>query len=233
MKNIKFKAEERKLNEAIDTDKYVSGVAYDQSGNSTNIKLNRKDLRAILKLVDKSTISMIEMPDGKEYKCLIKETQIDQRSTKIQHLSFMLLDDNKQAKLPIMIKLENESEAVKNNLGILIKTRNFILIKAFPKDVPESLTLDISRLKDVGESLLVEDLNLPENIKLIHEKDAKLVVVSIRPLQKVEEFKPVVTAETAEEGAEGEEGETPAEGEGTEGTDAVETSEATAETNEK
>jgi large subunit ribosomal protein L25 len=75
-----------------------------------------------------------------------------------------------------------------------------------PKDIPESITVDIENL-DLGSSIHLSDLDPPENVKFLAPENTVLVTVTA-PKAEIEEEEEEELEEGLEEGEEGlEEGE--------------------------
>jgi len=75
-------------------------------------------------------------------------------------------------------------------------------------DLVPYIEIDISNLENVGQTIAVDDIQLPKGISLINDEQAKAAIVTITEPQKVEEIQPTVTEEAVEEEVtEGEEGE--------------------------
>lgn len=81
-------------------------------------------------------------------------------------------------------------------------------VACLPKDLPEYIEVDMSAL-DIGDSLHLSDLKLPEGVRIIalaHGEDYDQAIVSVQHSQKYEEEEAVAEGELAE----GVEGEVPA-----------------------
>ncbi len=191
----------------------LPGVVFDQKGNSEKIQITNTRIRNILAKATPTSIIELTVGDSSVKHTLIKEVQKNPRTGQIIHLSLMELDPERKTVIPVTLQIKGESPAVKNNLGILITPKETIDLRAFPKDIPESIDVDITKLTNVGDTILVSDLAIPEHLEFIHEDDKKIAVATITPFQKEEEVKP---AETEEEVVEGEEEKKPAEEEVTE-----------------
>lgn len=179
----------------------IPSVVYDQKGNSTSIEIDNPKIQTILAQVTPTTLIELTVDSADPIQVLVKEVFTNPRTGLLHHISFMALDQSKKAVLPVAIDLTGESPAVRNNLGVLLFTKQFIELKGFPKDIPASIPLDISSLTDVGNTLSVADLDIPDSLGLLHKSDKNLAVVTIRPFQKAEE----VETTTEEEEGEGEE----------------------------
>jgi large subunit ribosomal protein L25 len=164
-------------------DGVVPGVVYDQQRNSLNIQMNGSDVKKLLNTIEGTPLINLEV-EGKGHIALLKEVQIDQRQNTVMHLSFLSLDPKKKADFEVEIIQIGESPAVKNNLGLLIFDRNSIQLRGLPEKIPSSLKADTSKLEKVGDSIIVSDLDIPEDLEFISEEVADYPVATIRPFQK-------------------------------------------------
>jgi large subunit ribosomal protein L25 len=51
-------------------------------------------------------------------------------------------------------------------------------VEALPGDLPERIVIDLSLLKQIGDSVHVRDLNLPDSVTVITSPDEIIVVVA-------------------------------------------------------
>jgi large subunit ribosomal protein L25 len=212
---------------------FLPAVAYDQKAKSYNIKLDYGVATKLVRNTTGSTIYELEI-DGKEHLALIKEIQKDIRKGTIHHISFMILDPDAMVDISVGVVAKGVAPAVRNNIGVLIFVHDSLNLRGYPKDIPEYIEANVTEMKEIGDHIRVEDINMPEDLEFIQEKDKELTLATIRPFQKVmevevEEEEPaegeievgeIIEGEEVEgeEGAEGEEGEeAPAEGEQAEG----------------
>ncbi len=195
---------------------FVPAVVYDQKTNSDNIKIDAGDVHVLLQ--DSAENSIVDVKiDDKEKTAILKEIQKDPRTGDITHVSFMALNPKKEIDLEVEVRLVGEAPAVKNSVGVLILTNHELELRGLPKDMPNYLTIDISELEEIGDSLDATNIEIPDGVRFVREKDQRLTVATITPFQKeIEEEKE--EEETAEgeielEIEDGEEGAEPAEGE--------------------
>lgn len=231
MERLKIKAQKRttlKKTKKLVHEGMTPAVIYDQKCNSQSIKVPTGDLEKILATATKSTIIEIQVDDEKSHIALITEVQNDIRLNQVRHVSFMSLDPKKEITIPVQLTAIGESEAVKNSLGILLLPNDTIELRGLPDKMPAYIEIDITSLKNIGDTIRVSDLTLPEGVALLHEKDEKMTIATITPFQKAieeEEEKPEEDGEEEVEGGEVE-GEGEGEGEGeTEGKEGEETQE--------
>ena len=101
----------------------------------------------------------------------------------------------------ILLEFINESPAVKEKIGILIKAMHEIEIEALPADLPHHIEVDIGNLSDIGMSIRVKDLKINKGVKLLVDRET--VVAVINEIAKEEEIvAPISVEEVKVEGEE-------------------------------
>ncbi len=154
--------------------------------------------------------------DGKKYLALIKDADFEPRKNDLRHLVFNAIEQNKEVETEVPVTFVGESEAEKTGLMILRQIEN-VEVKALPKNLPDEVTVDISKLVELGDKLHVSDIVVPANVTLITEPEHAVAVV--------EESRAHAAAEAEEAEAEAAEGEEAASEEGKEATPEAEKAE--------
>jgi large subunit ribosomal protein L25 len=109
------------------------------------------------------------------------------------------MDEKITATVPL--EFINESPAVKEKIGILIKAMHEIEVEALPADLPHHIEVDISNLSDIEKSIRVKDLKINKGVKLLVDKET--VVATVAEMAKEEEVvAPVSVEEVKVEGEE-------------------------------
>ena len=81
---------------------------------------------------------------------------------------------------------------------MLYQTLNSLHIECLPDKMPDRIPVDISIIKEVEQAVHVKDISIPD-VTILNEPDLVIAKVSLRPVEVVEEVKPVaVAAEGAE-----------------------------------
>ena len=153
--------------------------------------------------------------DGKEeINAVIQDIQFHPVSEKILHIDFFQLFENKEINMTIPVKFSGNAPGVRLEGGLLFKNKRKLYVKALPKNLPDSISVDISNLH-LNDKVTIQDL-LNENYVFVHPEN--MVVCQVKMSRA---SLSLTTAE--EEDEEGEEGEEGAEGaEGTEGAEGAE-----------
>lgn len=106
---------------------------------------------------------------------LLESVQRDAVSREFIHVDFLRVQKNEAVRTKILI--DYVGTAVGSKRGGIVQTQgSFIEIQGLPDRLQASITVDISAL-DVGESLLVGDIELPSGLTLISSPSELLVSV--------------------------------------------------------
>jgi large subunit ribosomal protein L25 len=125
---------------------------------------------------------------------LIQEVQHEPLSGGIVHVDFHAINMNEVLNTFVPIEWRGEPKGVKNSGGILEQSLRSLDIECLPKDLPEVVSVDVSGL-DVGDSIHVRHLMLPEGVKALD--DADLTVFLVAAPAVVEEPAPAAAAVVA------------------------------------
>lgn len=144
-------------------------------GQGTQTHFSVKDI-SIEKLFYNPDVFQIELDiDGQKATAIIQELQQNPITDKIVHVDFLQLDENKPVKIALPVRLTGSSRGVMAG-GKLLQVYRRLKVIALPKDLPEAITVDISKLR-IGQSIRVGDLET-EGMKFVDAKSA--VVVSVK-----------------------------------------------------
>lgn len=185
MEKVKFLERDLngKKNKILLKDGFVPAVVYNAKTESKNIMLDTSTAKQILKNATSTTILDTEL-DGKSFKVVVKEIDINPVTEELRHISFFEIDESKDMVFSIPFEIIGISPAVKNNLGVLIEVMDSIEVRCKVNDLIPSIKVDISGLEHPGQSISIDELEIPKNISLINEELKNATVVTITEMQE-------------------------------------------------
>ena len=160
------------------------------SGES--ISVEEKELNAILRKSRHAVIDLA-MGDKGTQPVIINDIQRDKLSGKVLHVDFHQISMDEPIHSSMPVELVGTSAGVKEG-GILTVESHEVEIRCLPKDLPASLTLDISGL-GIGDTIHASAIELPDGVELISEPT--LSIASILAPQKADESDAGEAAEAA------------------------------------
>ena len=119
---------------------------------------------------------VIELEDGTKINAILQDIQFHPVSDKILHVDFYRLFDNKEISMNIPVKIEGAAPGVLNSGGVLSLNKRKLRVKALPKDLPDVIIANISKLK-LGNKLYTSELQT-ETYTILHPDNT--VVCQVR-----------------------------------------------------
>jgi large subunit ribosomal protein L25 len=185
----------------------IPGICYGGGAAPQPIHLDPLALNRVIMRSAAGVNTLIDLKggglDGKVV--LVKELQRDPVKGTLLHADLYSVDVDRTVEVEVPIHLFGTPVGVKLGGGILEHSLRELHLECLPRAIPEEINADVSSL-ELGDSLHVRDLVLPEGVTLLSDPD--LSVVSVVAPRAEEE--PTVEAEGAAEDA----GDEPKEGAG-------------------
>jgi large subunit ribosomal protein L25 len=186
---------------------FVPAIFYGRSAE--NILLAVKN-DALVKLhkdkKDHAFIKLIIDDGGKkklEKLSLIKELQVQPLTGKFYHADFYEIDMKRKLTFDVSLTFTGKAIGVENG-GELQHIKRQVTVSCLPANLPDHIEIDVTAL-DIGDSIKVKEMKLPEGITVLDPADAAVAAVAVIKVVKATpaEEEAAAAAAAAAEGAEG------------------------------
>ena len=189
----------------------VPAIIYGGKKDAEKISILHKDITKALEndAVYSSIISL--SIDGKAEDTIIKDIQRHPAKQIILHMDFLRVSKTTklQTRVPLNFINEDICVGVKLGGGLIAHTMTDIEVSCLPKDLPESIDVDMAEV-DVGQIVHLSDLTLPdgvESVSLSQGADYDLPVATVNKQKAVEIDEPSDSESTEDTSAESPENE--------------------------
>jgi large subunit ribosomal protein L25 len=108
---------------------------------------------------------------------LIREIQRHPFKKQILHVDFQELVAGEKVMVRVPLVLTGVPEGVRLNGGVLDQTMRELHVKVDPSNIPNRVELDVSGMQ-IGASMHVSDVRLPEGVEVLDDEDATVAVVA-------------------------------------------------------
>ena len=153
-----------------------------------------RDLAAILRTeAGRNTIFTIDVEGVGASEVMFHDRQIDPVKGRLIHADLTRLVKGQKIEVTVPLHLVGEPIGVKEKQGVLEQIIREIEIRCEPREIPDSLDVDVSDL-DVHVLLHVSDIKVAEGIEILTDADQVIATVGIVK----EEEAPAVPAEGEE-----------------------------------
>ncbi|HEY4511657.1 MAG TPA: 50S ribosomal protein L25 [Candidatus Paceibacterota bacterium] len=193
----------------------LPAVFYGRKEKSTPITVSHAEFLKVWKKAGES--SVVELKGlGEEHESLIKEIDVHPVTGVPRHADFYVIEKGKKVEVDVPLNFVGVSPAVKDLGAILVKVLHTLKIEAGARDLPASLSVDISTLAAFQDSIKAKDIKLGTGVTLI--TNAEDIVASVSEAkEEVEEAPTAIDMSAIEVEKKGKE---EVEGEGEAGADA-------------
>lgn len=151
--------------------------------------------------------ALIELESGEKLHAVMQDIQFHPVSDKILHVDFYQLFKDKEVTMNIPVVLEGVSPGVRNG-GVLRFPNRTLKVKALPDNLPDFITVDISKMK-IGDKIFVttaknDDFTIlhPDNTVIAQVRMARTAIVSSEEEEEEGEEGAEASEETAAEATE-------------------------------
>jgi large subunit ribosomal protein L25 len=157
----------------------VPAIIYGSARESQALAINEKDLDRLLgTIAAESTVIELGVDGGRPTKTLIREIQRHPFKRMILHVDFQELVAGQKVTVNIPLVLVGTPEAVRLGGGVMDQVLRELEIEVDPSNIPNHIDVDVSNL-ELGHSLHVSDLKLPQGVVSQDDPETTIVVLSI------------------------------------------------------
>jgi large subunit ribosomal protein L25 len=176
----------------------LPAVIYGRHVEPISISLDAHTVGLVFAKLTSSTLVTIDV-EGTEYAALVREKQRDYIKGVLTHLDFLALDLTEKIRTKVRLTFVGVSSAVKDYSAVLVHRMEAFEVECLPTDLPERITVDISSIKEIGNSIRVRDIPIPdaERVVVLDDGDDIVIIATLAKEETPEEGVVVPGAEAA------------------------------------
>ena len=141
------------------------------------ISLDHREASRILPRVSSSQLIQVEVA-GERYPALVREKQRHPVTSSLLHVDFQVVSMTEKLRAMVRIELTGDAPAIKTYNGVLVTGQEEIEVECLPGDLINKITVDLSKLNNIGDSIHVSDLPVPSTIQVLTDADELVVLVT-------------------------------------------------------
>lgn len=167
---------------------------YGKNLDSTAVQVSLTEFMSVYQEAGETGIVNLSLGEGKSRPVLINQVDYDPVKQTISHIDFRQVDLKEKINTHVPLELVGEAPSVKEKNAIIVQTLEELEIEALPTDIPESIQVDISVLVDIGNTISISELSVPQEVTILTDPET-VVVLAQEVKEEVVTEEPVV-AET-------------------------------------
>ncbi|HZK47250.1 MAG TPA: 50S ribosomal protein L25 [Atopostipes sp.] len=158
----------------------LPAVIYGSSVESLPVLVDLKEFEDTIRAVGANGVFSLDI-DGEVYKVFVKDTASYALTPKLYHIDLQAFTAGEKVTMTIPVYVVGEENIQEGNVSQSISE---IDIEIAPEEAPTSFDIDVSSL-EIGDSVVVSDIELPEGAELLSEED--LTVLSVLAPEDISE----------------------------------------------
>jgi len=175
---------------------FVPGVLYGDIETNINLSIKKNSLEKLLKFGNFMSKVIDIKVDGKDFKVLPRDIEFDKVTNQPIHIDFQKLSAGTKVVVWIPVRFINENICPGLKIGgVLNIVRRKVELRCPANQIPSELTVDLSK-SEIGESIRISNVTLPENVKPTIDRDFMIATVAAPTV--VKEPEPGEAAATAD-----------------------------------
>ena len=168
----------------------LPAVIYGRSEESTPIAVDLKVFSKLYKAAGESSVITLKGL-GADRQVLIHDVSFDAVLGTPIHADFYAIEKGQKVTVSVPLEFDGVSPAVKDLGGILTKVIHEIELTCEPSDLPQHITVDISKLATLDDQIKVSDLDIPKSAEITIDADEVVAMISVAQEEPEEPAAPV------------------------------------------
>ncbi|ASJ56657.1 50S ribosomal protein L25 [Brevibacillus formosus] len=177
MEQLQAQSREKKTGNAVKVlrnEGWVPGIMYGSEVGNKPIQVKGRELDAALR--NQSTNKPFRLSvDGNTHDVMVYELQRHPLQGNILHADFKKINMNEKIHTSVPVLMTGDPE-----LGVATLIRHSVEVTCLPGNIPESFLVNVDGL-NIGDAVLVSDLNVPPGVDLGLESTE--VLISVLPVK--------------------------------------------------
>lgn len=214
MEKFVIEAEKREIIgkkvKALRRDGKLPAVIYGHEIEPLPITLQTKQVTQILREIGANTLVTIKV--GKEeFLALVRDIQREVILRDLLHMDFQAVSLEEKITSTVPIITVGDAPVIEDYEATLVSGLLELQIEAKAKDLPDTISIDISTLMEIGDNILVKDIEISGDVTVLDDPDEVVITATAQILmdeieEEVEEgaelFEELTDAELMDEEAE-------------------------------
>ena len=191
MEKLILKAEKREINgkkvRSLRKRGFLPAIIYGHKVKNISLKIPLADFEKTYKKAGESSLIELKVDKGPSRPVLIHDVQFDKVKGSILHADFYQVKMKEKITSSVPLEFIGKSKAVEEKEGVLIKNLDEMEVECLPAHLPKSIQVDISKLNTFDDVILVKDLEISKEVKVLADKED--IVAKVQAPRTEEELK--------------------------------------------
>ena len=179
----------------------LPAVIYGVHNEPQNLEIGLIDFQKLMKhsVSENILVDMDVQGDARSKRlALVQEVQHHVLSGKLLHVDFHEVAPDEKVSVTVPVETVGEAAGVRTGGGVLEKLLFKLKVRALPKDLPEIISVDVSKL-EIGQAIHIGDIPTPAGVEILGNKKISVIAVAA-PVTEAQEAEAAAAATAAAPG---------------------------------
>jgi large subunit ribosomal protein L25 len=196
MEAIELRAEPRTLTgkkaKLLRRQSIVPGVIYGRHIEPIAVQFEYRELLKALNRAGTSAAVQVALTGAKEpYLAIFRDVQHNPIRRDVTHVDLQALSLTETVRVPVNVVLVGSAPAAEEAGGVVMQLLTELEIEALPTALIPVFEVDISSLTEIGDTITVGDIPVPEGIEILTQKTATIVQITFMAEEDLEPVEPM------------------------------------------
>ncbi len=155
----------------------IPAICYGRGFKNHTVSVEYQNFRKLYKETGSTQVFNLNI-NGEKVPVLIHELSYNPLTDRFDHIDFLQIDMKKKVTATVPVEVTGVSPAVKNFNAIITMVKQEIEVECLPMDIPHEITVDVSKLENIGDTVYVKDLNLGDKVEVLDDPESPVVAVN-------------------------------------------------------
>lgn len=216
MDRLTLKAQEREILgkkvKKLRRDGFIPAHVFGNKVETEHVSVSAVDFSRVFSQAGETSLINLKIGEEKIRPVLVRDTQVDPVRGATLHIDFYQVNLLEKVRVFVPIRVTGEEpEVVKNGEAVVIQPMSEVEVEALPAELPDHFEVDISKLQQIDDAILISQMSIPDGVEVIADPEAMVIkldsAVSEEAQELMEEEAEAAAAAAAEAGEESAEGE--------------------------
>ncbi len=163
----------------------IPAELYGKGIENVHLAVLAKEFKKVFKAAGENTIVNVSV-EGKKHPVFIHDVATDCVSDEILNIDLYQVRMDEKIKIGVPLEFVGIAPAIKAKNGILVKALQELEIEALPTDIPHMITVDLTKLEDIGQSIYVKDIAVPAQVRVMVMPDTVVATITAQVTEEEE-----------------------------------------------
>lgn len=163
----------------------IPAELYGKGLENLHVTIPVKDFKKVYKFAGENTVVTVLL-DGKKYPVLIHDVSNDRITDEYASADLYQIRMDEKLKVSVPLEFTGTASAVKEKNGVLVRPLQELEVEALPMDIPRSISVDVSSIMEIGQSIYVKDLDIPKEVRVLADADSVVATVTAKITEEEE-----------------------------------------------